>query len=57
MDNNKREIRTATNGQAVCVVALILASLIIGFTVLKVDGISMLTVAAVIAGLFAFYLG
>ena len=57
MDNNKREIRTATNGQAVCVVALILASLIIGFTVLKVDGIIMLTVAAVIAGLFAFYLG
>lgn len=57
MDNNKREIRTATNGQAVCVVVLILASLIIGFTVLKVDGIIMLTVAAVIAGLFAFYLG
>ena len=53
MENKKREIRTATNGQAVCVVVLILASLIIGFTVLKVDGIIMLTVAAVIAGLFA----
>lgn len=57
MENKKREIRTATNGQAVCVVVLILASLIIGFTVLKVDGIIMLTVAAVIAGLFALYLG
>lgn len=55
--NERREVKVAGNGQAVCVVALILITLVVGFTILKIDGIVMLTIAAVITGLFAMYLG
>lgn len=57
--NQKKEktIKEASSIQAVCVVIIILVSLIVGFTILKVDGIIMLTFAAVVAGLFALYLG
>ena len=54
---NRKEKRQASSTQAICVVVLILATLIGGFSVLRIDGIVMLAVASVIAGLFAFYLG
>lgn len=56
-EKGRNVVKTATNGQAVCVVLMILTALIIGFTVLKVDGIIVLTIASVIVGLFAMYLG
>ncbi len=54
---SKKEISVATNLQAVSVVIIILMSLIIGFTIFKADGILVLSFVAIVAGVFAVYLG
>ncbi|WP_319552762.1 Na+/H+ antiporter NhaC [Vibrio sp.] len=52
-----QQVKIATPKQALLVLVLILATLLIGFVGLNTDGIIMLTVVSLIAGTFAKYLG
>lgn len=54
MNKNKRE---ATSKEAIIVMILILITFIVGFGILKIDGIIMLTVGSILAAIFANYLG
>ncbi len=53
----ERVKKVATEKQAVLAVISILLALIIGFAVLKIDGIIMLTIATIISAIFAYSLG
>lgn len=55
--NQLVEKKETTVKQSVAVLSLIMVTLLIGFLVLQVDGIVMLALASVIAGLYAKYLG
>ncbi|MGL4865577.1 MAG: Na+/H+ antiporter NhaC [Cetobacterium sp.] len=52
-----KKIREASNKESIAIVSLILVSFILGFVVFKIDGIIMLSIGAIIAGVFANYLG
>lgn len=53
----KKEKREATNLEAIITMFLIVITFIIGFGILKIDGIIMLTLGSVLAAIFASYLG
>jgi len=53
----KKEIKQATNAQALSVIVIIFTTLLFGFVAMNIDGIIMLASAAFIAGVFAIYLG
>ncbi len=54
---NKRAVREATSGEAVGVMLLVLVVFVVGFGVIKADGMLILITAAVIGGVFARILG
>lgn len=53
----EREIRGATHKEAIIALIIILASFIAGFLIFEIDGIIVLGIGAVLAGIFAWYLG
>lgn len=54
---NKKAVREATSGEAVFVMGLILIVFVVGFGVIKADGMLVLITAALIGGVFAKILG
>ena len=54
---NRKAVREATSGEAVAVMLLVLVVFVVGFGVIKADGMLILITAAVIGGVFAKILG